>query len=215
MSATVRLVFTILFVVSVLIVVAGRAVAVDTAKAREEHADMREARGRGPGALSRWRDASPEERRAMRQVARRKWERASPHERRIFRRAMYGLSRALPEFSEIERLVLVRKLFAMSKDERRVMRERLREIDDLSVAERVRLVEELREMAHDADRESAMIESNVDRWRGMSESERDRYRAQMRRFRELSAEERGKLLDEWEAPERAREDLRETEEESP
>jgi hypothetical protein len=147
---------------------------------------------------SRWRDGSPGERRAMREAARDRWESGSPRDRRIFRRGMSGLRRALPELTEIERLVLLRNLFALPKDERKAMRRRLRGIDRLAQGERKKFVQELRDTAAEPGQESMRIERNVDRWRDLSESERDNYREQMRRFRALSGEDRRRLLDEWE-----------------
>jgi len=155
------------------------------------------------GALERWRDAAPRERREMRARSRERWERATPRERRIFRRGMVGLRHAVPEFSEIERLVLLRNLFALPKAERQALRKRLRKIDDLSVSERAQLTRELRAIADRPSGESDRIGRNVDRWKDMPEADREQYREQMRRFRALSTEERRKLLNEWEDPERS------------
>ncbi len=149
-------------------------------------------------SASRWRGASRRERRARRDSARERWEDASPREQRIFRRRMGRLRLALPEFSEIERLVLVRNLFELSKEDQEAMRRRLRRMDDLDPSKRNELLRELRAMAADSSRESGRIKHNVDRWRGFSEAERDRYRKQMRRFRDLSTQDRRRLLDEWE-----------------
>ena len=163
----------------------------------------RSSRGDERGPLERWRDATPSERRAVRDAGRERWERATPRERRIFRRGMVGLRHAVPEFSEIERLVLLRNLFALPKKELRAMRKRLRRIDDLEADERARLIEELRAIADRPSADSRRIERNVGRWRDMSESDREKYREQMRRFQALSIAERRKLFDEWEDPERS------------
>jgi len=179
------------------------------AQADDPSADsrVRSSRHDDRSALDRWHDATPAERREARGAARERWERATPRERRIFRRGMVGLRHAVPEFSEIERLVLLRNLFAMPKEERQLMRKRLRAIDDLSSKERAALVEELHAIADRPSVESRRIERNLDRWKDMSEADRERYREQMRRFRALSVDERRRLLDEWEGPKRRSPDV--------
>lgn len=153
---------------------------------------------RPPTSLSRWRDASPRERRAIRKKARERWENANPRERRSFRRGMAGLGRVLPELTEIERLMLLRNLFALPKDERKLIRARFGDIDRLGPGERKAFMRELRDMTASPSQESIRLERNVDRWRELSKLERDAYRGQMHRFRSLSAEDRRRLLDEWE-----------------
>jgi hypothetical protein len=111
---------------------------------------------------------------------------------------MVGLRRVLPELTEIERLMLLRNLFALPKHERKLIRARFRNVDRLGPGERKRFIRELRDMTAGPSQESIRIERNVDRWRELSELERDNYRGQMRRFRSLSAEDRRRLLDEWE-----------------
>ena len=171
--------------------------------------EARRTEGNRGGAVSRWRDATPAEREAIREAGRERWERATPRDRRRFYRAATGLRRAVPEINEIERLVLLHNLFALPVNEGKAMRRRLLRIDDLDAKQRARFVEELRGIANQPESDVGRIERNVDRWKGMSESERDRYRDQMRRFRELSVEERRKLLDAWEDPERSAADREE------
>jgi hypothetical protein len=157
--------------------------------------------------LERWRDATPAGRRSVREGARERWQRATPRERRVFRRGMIGLRLAVPEFSEIERLVLLRHLATLSKPERRAMRRRLGQMDDLDRGERAHFIEELRAIVDRPHGESQRLKRNVDRWKKMSESDRDRYRDQMRRFQALPVDERRRLLDEWEDLERTPKDV--------
>ncbi len=195
-----RLVPGILLLVAALsMITTGLASAEDPRSGSQVRSSLRGDRS----ALDRWREATPDERRALRDAGREKWDRATPRERRIFRRGMVGLRHAVPEFSEIERLVFLRNLFAMSKAERRTMRKRLRGIDDLEAGKRKELIDELRTIIDKPSAESRRIERNVDRWKDMSESDREKYREQMRRFRALSVDERRQLLDEWEDPKRA------------
>lgn len=150
-----------------------------------------------PGPVSRWNEATPEERRALREDARRRWQEATPRERRAFLRAMRGLARALPDFSVIEHRLLIRQMAAMSASERQAWRTRLRRIDSLEPAERRELIGELRALLDESPEDAARIERNLERWRRMPEAERERYREQMRRFRDLPIEERQRLLDDW------------------
>ena len=190
----------LLLVAAILILVgAGVLGAASAALADQERANSHE--GRPVDAVSRWDDATPEERREMREMARLRWESASPRERRAYRRGMYALGRVLPDFSLIERRVLLRRFIALPKAERESLRRRLRKIDDLEPKERRKFADELRGMLNESPGEAARIERNLDRWRRMSESEREKYREQMRRFRAMSAEDRRKLLDQWADPE--------------
>ncbi len=194
-----------LTIVGVLLILIGALGVSDTAFARDREGDSQEraTRSEERDVNSRWRSTTRDERRALRKAARDRWERATPRERRVFRRGVAGLRIALPDFTELERVVLVRALFAMPEAERDVFRKRLRTIDDLDEGQRRELVAELR---HIANSPKAELEQNVGRWKSMSESDRDDYRERMRRFRSLSFEERKKLLDEWEKSDRLKTD---------
>ena len=112
---------------------------------------------------------------------------------------MRALERALPEFSPIERLTLLRAVAERPEAERKALRRKVRRIDDLSPAERAAFVEELRTLIRGQGAEIERFERNRDRWEGMSEAERDEAREQMRKLRALSVEERRVLLEEMEA----------------
>lgn len=150
---------------------------------------------RSSRAIERWREASPAERREMRETLRERWRDASPRERRQLGRRMKALERRLPDFSPIERLVLLRAAAALPEAERRALRDRIGGIDDLDPEARARLVAELEGMIDAYDREVERLERNTDRWRGMSAAERSELRQQMQRLREMSVEERRALLD--------------------
>lgn len=152
--------------------------------------------------IERWRAASPSERRALRAELRKRFDDATPRERRRVTRRLRALERALPDFSSIERLILLRAAAALPEAARKDLRKRLRRIDDLEPASRALLVAELKAMIRSFDGEIDRLERNRERWQGMSESERDEYRAQMKRLRGMSLEERRALLEEME---RARE----------
>jgi hypothetical protein len=110
------------------LVVAGVFGLSGSALAGEAPPSAREARPLN--SVERWNDATPVERSEMREMAHERWENASPRERRIFLRGMVALGRALPDYSPIERRVLLRRFFSMSKPERESLRKRLRRIDE-------------------------------------------------------------------------------------
>lgn len=155
-------------------------------------------RARSP-LVERWQNATPAERRAMRAEVRERWEDASPRERRRAGRRIRALERALPEFSPIERLVLLRAAAELPAAERKALRERLRGIDDLEPGERQALVAELEELIRGQATAIERFERNRNRWDGMSEAERQEARDQMKKLREMSVEERRSLLREMEA----------------
>ncbi|MCR9094405.1 MAG: DUF3106 domain-containing protein [bacterium] len=152
--------------------------------------------------IERWQKATPVERRAMRAEVRKRLEDASPRERRRAGRRMRALERALPEFSPIERLALLRAAATLPAEERKALRQRLRGIDDLEPAERKAFVDELEAMIQGRSGEIERFERNRRRWRDMSEAERQEAREQMKRLREMSVEERRELLREMEAAKR-------------
>ncbi|MEM9177357.1 MAG: DUF3106 domain-containing protein [Myxococcota bacterium] len=152
-----------------------------------------------PGAATRWQEATPAERRAMRAEFRSRWEQASPRQKRRARRGLRALERALPDFSPIERLSLLRAAAELPAEERKALRRRLRGIDEMAPPERAAFQAELREMIRGQAEEIERLERNRDRWRRMTEAERDEARAQMRKLRAMSVEERRALLREMEA----------------
>ena len=152
-----------------------------------------------PPRVERWRNATPAERRAMRAEFRQRWEDASPRERRRAGRRLRALERALPEFSPIERLALVRAVAALPEEERKALRKRLRGIDALEPPARRAFVDELRERIRGQEAEIERFRRNRDRWEGMSEAERREAREQMKKLRAMSVEERRALLRKMEA----------------
>lgn len=168
----------------------------DVALADAERAESRDERR--VDAKRHRQEMSPHERHQMRDRARQRWRDANPRERRLFQRGMGALELALPDFSPIERRLLLRKFSTLPEPERQALRRRLRGIDELEPKEREKFIHELRDRLSDSPAETDRIDRNLHRWRRMSESERDQYREQLRRFREMSAEERRILLDRWE-----------------
>lgn len=158
-----------------------------------------EASGTAGGIVERWRSAPPSERRRMRAAMRERWELATPRERRRMGRVMRGLERALPDFSPIERMVLIRAAMSLSEEERGTLRRRLRRIDDLEPDERRAFLAELRGMIAAEGSELERLERNRRRWEGLSEGERAEVREQMRRWQAMSLEERRALLEAMEA----------------
>ena len=156
-----------------------------------------------PARVERGQHATPAERRAMRaemrSEVRRRWEDASPQERRQAGRRLRALERALPDFSPIERLTLLRASAELPAEERKALRKRIRVIDDLAPTERAALLAELRARIRAHASEIDRFERNRNRWKGMSEAERKEARRQMKRLREMSVEERRVLLREMEA----------------
>jgi len=158
-----------------------------------------ESRGRRRSRITeRWQQATPAERREMRENLRERWRDASPRQRRQLGRRMKVLERRLPDFSVIERLVLLRAAAALPEAERKVLRERIAGIDDLEPAERARLIADLEQMIEAYAREVDRLERNTGRWQDMSAAERAEVREQMQRLREMSIEERRALLEEME-----------------
>lgn len=171
------------------------------------HAETRaEARAERDGAPSRlverWQEATPAERRAIRARARDRFEAATPGQRRRMLRRLRRLERALPDFSPIERLLLLRAAAELPREEQESLRERVGAIDDLEPAERKQLIGELEGLIRAFDGEAERIERNRERWEGMSEAEREEYRAQMKRLRSMSVEERRALFEEMERSKR-------------
>jgi len=148
--------------------------------------------------VERWRAATPGERREMRSRLRERWQDATPRARRRFGRGMKALERKLPDFSAIERLVILRAAARMPAPEREALKRRIAGIDDLEAAERAKLTAELRAMIDAYSPEVDRLERNTRRWKEMSPAERDEVREQMRRLREMSVEERRALLEEME-----------------
>jgi len=147
--------------------------------------------------IERWNKASREERRVMRQAARDFWDEAPPEDRKRIKRRLRGLRRALPDFSRLERKMILRRTLEMPKAERDVLRDRIMSIDELDAEGRAKLERELRDLIEDDSDEMNRIESNASRWREMSHEDREKMRAQMREFRKLSVSERQQLLDQW------------------
>ncbi len=172
---------------------AGAAFAEDEAEVAREAPSHRER------MLERWQNATPEERRAVRSEIRERWEDASPRERRQARRRLRALERALPEFSPIERLMLLRAAAELPESDRKRLRRNIRGIDDLEPAERRAFLDELRDLVEGQAGEVERFQRNRERWRDMSDAERDEAREQMNKLREMSVEERRALLREMEA----------------
>jgi hypothetical protein len=111
---------------------------------------------------------------------------------------MKALERKLPDFSAIERLVILRVAARMPEPEREALKRRIAGIDELEAEQRARLIADLKGMIDEYSQEVDRLERNTQRWRSMSPSERDEVREQMRRLRSMSVEERRALLEEME-----------------
>lgn len=160
--------------------------------------DLSRTEERRASLVTRWRGASPEERHEMREAIRKRWENATPRERRRLARRIKALERRLPDFSAIERLILLRAAVELPPTERKLLRERIARIDDLEAKERAVLIAEIESMIAGYSREVDRLERNKDRWKDMSEAEREEAREQMQRLRSMSVEERRALLEEME-----------------
>ena len=154
-------------------------------------------------SVERWRDATPTQRREMRRAVRERLDRASPRERRRIERIFRRLRELLPDFSPIERMLLVRAVARLPEQERESLRDRLRRIDDLAVPERQALVAELARLIEAQSSEVERLERNRHRWEALSEDDKQEYRAQMQRLRSMSLEERRALLEEMEKRQRS------------
>ena len=111
--------------------------------------------------VERWRTASPAERREMRSRLRERWQAATPRARRRFGRGMKALERKLPDFSAIERLVILRVAARMPEPERQALRHRIAGIDDLEAAQRAQLIADLKGMIDDYSQEIDRLERNA------------------------------------------------------
>ena len=148
--------------------------------------------------VERWRGATPAERLEMRAQLRERWQAATPRARRRFGRGMKALERKLPDFSAIERVVILRAAARMPEPEREALKGRIAGIDGLEAEQRAQLVDDLKAIVAEYSQEIDRLERNTQRWRGMSRSERDELREQMRRLRGMSVEQRRALLEELE-----------------
>jgi len=152
--------------------------------------------------MERWNKASEEERREMRAAAREFWKDTPDGDRRRVRRRLKALRRALPEFSKVERRMILRRSLEMPPAERDALRDRIMGIEELDPEARAELEAELRGMIDVESDEMHRIEENVRRWQKMTPEERDEMREQARRFRRLPIEDRRRLLNEWVPSER-------------
>ena len=141
-----------------------------------------------------------EQRSALREAAREFRNAGSVGERRRVRRRLRALRGALPDFSRLERRLILRRAVQLPRAERKALRHRLLEIDELDSKARAALEMELRAMIDEQAEEIHRFERNVRRWQRMSEKQRDTMRSQMRRFRNLPVVERKRLLDQWLGP---------------
>lgn len=164
----------------------------------QQAGDLSRAQERRASLVTRWRAASPEERHEMRAAIRERWESATPRERRRLGRRIKLLERRLPDFSAIERLILLRAAAELPPEERRSLRERIARIDDVEAKERALLISEIEALIAGYTPEIDRLERNKDRWKEMSEAERMEAREQMKRLRSMSVEERRALLEEME-----------------
>jgi hypothetical protein len=105
---------------------------------------------------------------------------------------------ALPDFSPIERMILLRAAAGLPEAERDSLRRGVARIDDREVPERRALIAELHNLIEGESGNIERLERNKDRWEGLSEADRNEYRAQMERLRAMSLEERRALLAEME-----------------
>ena len=156
--------------------------------------------GPGPMQIQRRSRLSSEQRSALQEAARELQNRGTVGEQRRIRRVLRALRQALPDFSRLERRLILRRAVQMPPAQRQGLRRRLLEIDELDSDARSALETELREMLHEQADEIHRFEQNVRRWQEMSEKQRDTMRSQMRRFRGLPVDERKRLLDQWLEP---------------
>jgi len=148
--------------------------------------------------MERWRNAGPAERAEMRERLRDRMREATPRQRRRIERRLRRLARALPDFSPIERLILLRAAADLPRKEQDVLRGRIAEIDDLEADERAVLIADLQKLIQSFEGEVERLERNRDRWKGMTPSEKEEYRAQLKRLRKMSPEDRRALFEEME-----------------
>ena len=133
-------------------------------------------------------------------------ESVTPGQKRRVRRLLSRLREALPEFSAVERRVLVREVRKLPEVKRKAIRKSVRKIESLSPAERSEFSARLRGLLANASKDVERMERNLGRWEGMSKRERETYREQMRKLRSMSDEERREVLGEWESRRARREE---------
>jgi len=148
--------------------------------------------------IDRWRRATRDERREMRANQRERRRDASPRQRRRFERRLNRLERSLPDFSAIERMMLLRAAAELPEAERNALRKQVSRIDDLSPDDRQAFIAELKEMIRKVGPEVERLERNRRRWDGMSDAEREEFRGQMKKLRSMTPLERRALFAEME-----------------
>lgn len=183
---------------SVAIVVALLVPGAAMAESKDDRADASEAPPARRSVIERWRNATAVERIEMRQNLRERRRDASPRQRRRIERRMRRLARALPDFSAIERLILLRAAADLPKAEQDDLRRRIADIDDLEPEERAALIADLQSMIQGFEGEVERLERNRDRWEGMSRAEKDEFRDQLKRLKKMSPEDRRALFEEME-----------------
>lgn len=99
------------------------------------------------------------------------------------------------DFSRKERRVLRRRFTQLSKEERRELIDKIRNVRDLPEGERELLHERLDEMKSFTEDEEKDFRVRAKRWRGMSNEKKEKLRRQMQKLRAMPAEERMELLD--------------------
>ncbi|MFK7895478.1 MAG: DUF3106 domain-containing protein [Myxococcota bacterium] len=129
---------------------------------------------------------------------------AGPGGKKRMRRVMKRIRESFPEFSAVERRILVREFRKLPDGEREQIRDDVRRVDSLSPKERKAVSSKLRGLVTNASQDVDQIERNLDRWEGMSKKEREVYRKQMRKLRSMSEEDRKSLIKEWESRQKKR-----------
>lgn len=99
------------------------------------------------------------------------------------------------DFSRKERRVLRRRFAQLSKEERRELLDKIKNVRDLPEGERELLHERLDEMKSFTREEEKDFRVRAKRWRGMSNKKRERLRGQMQKLRAMPAKERMELLE--------------------
>ena len=99
------------------------------------------------------------------------------------------------EFSSRERYLLRARFHQLRDEERKELREKIRNMRELPAAERELLRERLREMKSLSEDEVLALHEKAERWDAMSDAKREALRVQMRRLRALPTDERLELLE--------------------
>jgi len=168
------------------------------AESESDSATVDESAPARSSVMERGRKASPAERAEMRERLRDRMRDATPRQRRRIERRMRRLARALPDFTPIERLILLRAAADLPREEQDVLRRRIAGIDDLEADARAVWIADLTKMIQGVEGEGERRERNRDRWKGMTAAEKEEYRAQLKRLRKMSPEDRRALFDEME-----------------